>query len=181
MLQARSLRELSTGYYNTQQIESLIVTQRIEKKHFYPVGDPVIYVATNGTEATASAPEQIVGVASLMPYAPMISALFVHPEFVRRGVASRLLRRLEAIAYERRYEALSVTASLVAIPCYQSAGYRIVHHCEIQSQAEKIGCAFMHKSLPLRPMNPKEKAARSQLIWLAVGMGVLILVAIALL
>ena len=52
-----------------------------------------------------------------------VTAVYVHPDHVRRGVGSALLDRLEAHARDEGLDALSLTASLNAVPFYERAGY----------------------------------------------------------
>jgi len=52
-----------------------------------------------------------------------IDAVFVHPEYTRTGIATSLVRQLEARARMRGIEALKLLASLNATDFYASLGY----------------------------------------------------------
>lgn len=54
-----------------------------------------------------------------------IMALYVHPDRVRRGIASDLLRRAEAAIAAAGHERVRVTAALVARAFYECQGYRV--------------------------------------------------------
>lgn len=54
-----------------------------------------------------------------------ITALYVHPQFTRRGISTHLLRKVERIAIVHNMRMLRVAASLTAQPFYQANGYRV--------------------------------------------------------
>lgn len=89
-----------------------------------------------------------VGFATLRPQLGTIVAVYVHPEFGRRGIASALLSQLEADAAALGIAELSLDASLNAEAFYASRGYvagpRAVHH--LRSGAA-IACVPMRKRL----------------------------------
>ena len=55
-----------------------------------------------------------------------VRAVYVHPDFARRGVGSALLAELERRARDRGFETLVLTASLNAVPFYEHRGYEAV-------------------------------------------------------
>lgn len=55
-----------------------------------------------------------------------VRAVYVHPDFARRGVGSALLAELERRARDRGFETLVLTASLNAVPFYERRGYAAV-------------------------------------------------------
>ncbi|WP_340097665.1 GNAT family N-acetyltransferase [Salinibaculum salinum] len=52
-----------------------------------------------------------------------IDAVYVRPEYARRGIATSLVRQLEMRARMQGIEGLSIIASLNARPFYESLGY----------------------------------------------------------
>ncbi len=52
-----------------------------------------------------------------------IDAVFVHPEYTRRGIATSLVRQLENRARMRDISGLTIVSSLNAVAFYESVGY----------------------------------------------------------
>jgi GNAT superfamily N-acetyltransferase len=55
--------------------------------------------------------------------AAKIRAFFVHPEWVRRGIASLILKTCEDAAYARGFRRFEMGATLTGIPMYAARGY----------------------------------------------------------
>jgi GNAT superfamily N-acetyltransferase len=55
--------------------------------------------------------------------AAKIRAFFVHPEWVRRGIASQILQTCENAAYARGFRKFEMGATLTGIPMYAARGY----------------------------------------------------------
>ena len=142
-LQARSIKELSGPHYNAAQIQSLVVTQTVSICHFLPLIGSQIYVTLDATRPSA---RMITGMGYLMNNCPIISGLFVHPSFARQRIGTHILQHLEKIARRRSYPSLLVTASLMAVPFYRSAGYEVQQSYQINSLGQPIDCKLMTKS-----------------------------------
>jgi GNAT superfamily N-acetyltransferase len=54
-----------------------------------------------------------------------IRAFFVHPDFVRRGIGTMLLRASEQAAYDAGFRACEMGATLAGVPLYLRHGYEI--------------------------------------------------------
>lgn len=67
--------------------------------------------------------DKIVGYGVLNGPKERIDAVYVHPEYARRGIASSLVRQLEMRARMQNIEELSLVASLNARIFYESLGY----------------------------------------------------------
>jgi GNAT superfamily N-acetyltransferase len=52
-----------------------------------------------------------------------IRAFFVHPDFVRRGLARELMRTCEAEAKAHGFRAAELMATLTGVPLYRACGY----------------------------------------------------------
>ncbi|VXC27595.1 GNAT family N-acetyltransferase [Massilia sp. 9I] len=92
---------------------------------------------------------QALGFAVLNLETGELDAAFVDPAQQGRGIARRLLASLDALALEHGFQRLFLSASLNAVPFYESAGYVEVrretypHRSGIQLES-----VFMEKTLP---------------------------------
>jgi GNAT superfamily N-acetyltransferase len=77
-----------------------------------------------------------------------IAAVYVHPDFLRRGIGLMLLRKAEEAARERRVTSVHLHATLNAVSFYQSSGYSIDHFKTLQMRGGALlRCALMRKAL----------------------------------
>lgn len=175
-LQSSSLRVLASKDYGPEEIESLVRSQA--KARFY---SEVIFVAI--------CQEKIVGFASLLIHKYQIGGVYVHPEFSRQGIGSRLLEVVENTAIEKGYKSLSVLSSLTAIDFYQKQGYQMHSHRYFWSE-EKVSIlsGILNKRLIEAEKSDRERIAFSatensdRRIWvLALALIVVVSIAIALL
>jgi GNAT superfamily N-acetyltransferase len=56
--------------------------------------------------------------------AAKIRAFFVHPDWVRRGIATLLLKECEDAAYARGFRRFEMGATLTGVPMYAARGYK---------------------------------------------------------
>lgn len=113
-IQTDALRILCTKEYSKHQIEALIA--RNIRHSSYGGSDDITIVA--------EVDRTVVGCAALMNC--RISALFVHPQFARQGIGSKLLQSLEYVALQNHIPSLKVAASLTAQRFYQIHGYQFL-------------------------------------------------------
>jgi len=107
----------------------------------------------------AECSKRLVGFASLAVHGPYIGAMFVHPDFVRKGIGTRLLTAIESAAIEKRYKAIYVLSSLSAVKFYQANGYEVIGKFGFWSENKTwIPCRNMHKQLI--PITEREKWTR---------------------
>ena len=133
-----SVRALSANYYTPQQIESAIL-------YIFGVDTQLI---ADGTYFVAESEGQIVGCggwskrktlfggdqmkdvedALLDPAvdAARIRAFFVHPDWARRGIGTRIIRACEEAAREAGFTRLELAATLPGEPLYRAVGYRAI-------------------------------------------------------
>jgi putative acetyltransferase len=78
-----------------------------------------------GTTLVARHAGVCVAFAQLFP-ADHVEMLYVAPDWARRGVASALLARLEAMAREQGADVLRAEASALARPVFERAGFSLV-------------------------------------------------------
>ena len=68
-----------------------------------------------------------------------IDSLYVHPDYQRRGIAKQLYVALEQWASLQKIDELSVDASKVSKPLFESVGFKVRH----RSYQEKRGVVIM--------------------------------------
>ena len=56
--------------------------------------------------------------------AAKIRAFFVHPEWARRGIATRILEACEQAGHASGFRRFEMTATLTGLPLYKARGYR---------------------------------------------------------
>ena len=138
-----SARALSVGFYDERQAESAI-------QYVFGVDTQLIQ---DGTYYVAEAAGQIVGCGGwskrktlyggdqakaaedplLDPAteAARIRAFFVHPDWARRGVASRLMATCESAARQANFTTLELVATLPGEPLYKAFGYEPIDGFDI--------------------------------------------------
>jgi GNAT superfamily N-acetyltransferase len=134
-VQANSLRNLSSSY-SSIQIDSLIRGQAAVRFK----GDEIIVVAEYENE--------VIGFACIAADKPSIAGVYVHPNFIRRGIGSQLLEALEKIAIERRDETINVLSSLATENFYRANGYQLIRKSGFHSERTTwIPCVNLKKEL----------------------------------
>ena len=73
--------------------------------------------------------DEIVGFAIWVPHreepkTAHIKSVYVHPDWARRGIGTKLIKRAEQDALSSGYERFTVGASLNGLPFYAAVGYR---------------------------------------------------------
>ena len=90
----------------------------------------------------------LAGFGEVVPQRNELLAIYVNPDFVRRGVGSAIIRELERLAREKNMTHLNLDASITAVPFYKAHGYyslgRGVHNFR---NGNKMDCVKMKKDL----------------------------------
>ena len=63
--------------------------------------------------------------------AAKIRAFFIHPEWARRGIGSRILETCEAAARAAGFTRFEMGATLTGVPMYRARGYVELEHLEV--------------------------------------------------
>jgi putative acetyltransferase len=142
-LQSHSLKTLCAQDYTPEQLTVLLEDQAKARRMM----DEILFVA--------EVEQQIVGFASLLKPTiyhthteSSIGAIYVDPDWVRRGIASQLLARLENTAVQTQIHTLQVMASLTAVPFYRSQNYQSKQATGFWIQDQVwIPCQLLEKSL----------------------------------
>jgi putative acetyltransferase len=136
-IQIDAIQVICSHDYNTEQIAALLDDKQLQ----YSVGNEwgeIVFVA--------EIEDTIVGFSALLRH--RVSAVYVHPHYVRRGIGRQLLTALEREAVSRHIKRLAVMASLTAQPFYQACGYQIVGECSlISDHGVYVPCIDMEKCL----------------------------------
>jgi GNAT superfamily N-acetyltransferase len=96
----------------------------------------------------AEVDEEIVGYGALNAMDDRVDALYVHPDFHGRGIATALLKQLELSAEFQEVERLDIMAAVNAVPFYESAGYWELEDEETTIEDVDMKFVRMRKQLP---------------------------------
>ena len=159
-LHSQSIQQLCTADYNPAQIQALL-----EDKKVY------------GTKSWGD----VVGFSALMQ--GTVSAMYVHPKWIRQGIGKCLLQAIEREAIFRRWQWLFVKASITAVPFYQACGYQILHPTQMMvARREWVPCVDMQKQLLVTINRQRLPSRQAETCWQIVQsclVGFIVLVAIA--
>jgi putative acetyltransferase len=131
-LQQCSLQVLCQKDYSVEQVKVLLKDKRDYKN--WKWGETVFVAEYERT---------IVGFAARNQN--WITAVYVHPEFTRKGIGSRLLNILEDDSRACGINSLFVDASITAKPFYDSLGYQMRTPVLICVRGVQVHCIEMRK------------------------------------
>jgi len=134
-----SVRTLCTNDYTPEQIEAWVGRSEPEnfRKALVERGETVFVAEIEGV---------IAGFSSL--FKDEIYAVYIHPEYTRQGVGTRLLNAVEKEAIFQQIKKLKLVSSITAKPFYQANGYQVVEHSfHTLPSGIQIPCVYMEKSL----------------------------------
>ncbi len=133
-LQRLSLRALGRGKYSDREIESYL--RHTETLEAYLVEDATYFVACEvgrivgcggwslkppAYGAMTRGPARVAGGA-----AAKVRAMYVHPDYARRGVGSLVLAAIERAIAAAGHRTAALDATLSGVPLYERRGYRAV-------------------------------------------------------
>lgn len=133
-IQLDALQLITAMDYNEEQLEALLESKKMPRG-----SDEIIFIA--------EIDRQIVGFASLLDSFNTIGAVFVDPNFIRRGVGSRLLIKIEQEARKHGVPVLWVCSSITACNFYQANGYRTLRTTFLPLGSTYIPCKQMRKRI----------------------------------
>ncbi len=156
-----SVRVLGGNYYSPRQIESALI-------YIFGVDSQLIL---DGTYFVAESGEHLVGCGGWSKRRTMfggdqsksgnsdellepakdparIRAFFVHPQWSRKGIGSRIVRACEEAGREAGFTSVELVATLPGEPLYLAMGYRVMRRLEIpMPDGERLPAAHMEKRL----------------------------------
>lgn len=146
----RAIRASAASHYTEDELDAWV--ERVQPETYLGLlGTRRLVVAESaGTEGT-----RIVGFGELLPEEAVIEAIYVDPDWERRGIGTALARVLEDDVVARGLPWLVSDASLNAIPFYQALGFRQVALDRHElAPGIHIACAVMEKHLDAPPGTP---------------------------
>jgi putative acetyltransferase len=136
-----AVRVTCATHYAPFEIDGWVGTQRNDA-YAPPFATCDIFVACEGND------DHVIGFSQLNPTMYEIEAVYVHPDYGRRGIGAQLLRHAEDAARSRGLRALRLAASLNAVAFYRACGF--VAHAEAMYRLNSgisIRCVPMTKTL----------------------------------
>lgn len=76
-----------------------------------------------------------------------ITGVYVHPDYLRNGIGSKLLEKILEDARNRGLEELTAEASVTAKEFYQSHGFEVVKRTVHETSGEELEAFLMEKNL----------------------------------
>ena len=140
---ARSVRELSTGFYTAAQIEAALVavfgvdTQLIADGTYYVIESPTGFAAAGGWSfrRTLYGGDQMKGASDPRLDAATeparIRAFFVDPDWARRGLARELYAECSCAARAAGFRSFELMATLPGEPLYFALGFGVLERTTV--------------------------------------------------
>jgi GNAT superfamily N-acetyltransferase len=92
---------------------------------------------------------ETVGFASLSQLASQIDAVYIHPQWMHRGIGRKLVAALEKLAQKKGRQKLTVIAAPITSPFYETQGYQVVStYPYALDNGEILPCNLLEKPLP---------------------------------
>lgn len=156
-----SVCALSAGYYTSTQIASALFhvfgvdTQLILDETYFVAGMENSIVGSGGWSKRATLfggdQSKLAGVDRLLDpekEAARIRAFYVHPQWSRRGIASRILESCEDAARKAGFSRIELVATLPGEPLYLARGYEKAEPIQIETaDGESLAAFRMTKCL----------------------------------
>jgi GNAT superfamily N-acetyltransferase len=133
-----SMAALGARYYDAPQIASAVTyiavvdRQLIDDRTYFVITDSDRVVACGGWSARrklfTGTSEQAAAEGMLDPAtdAARVRAMFVHPDYARRGLGRMILDASEAAAQRAGFTRFELMATLPGVPLYEACGYEAV-------------------------------------------------------
>lgn len=76
-----------------------------------------------------------------------LDRLYVHPDYLRKGIASKLVEELEEYAKKHGSHVINVTASITSKPFFESKGYAVIEEQINERRGERLLRYLMEKKI----------------------------------
>ena len=134
----RAIQEVCKSHYSQKEIEDWSEALK-PTRYNEPIRRGSFFVAVDDNV--------IVGFGNLNQDSGEIEAVYVAPEYVRRGVGREILQALESVARDVGLTVLRLSSSLNAVQFYENAGYRRQQQRRYLLPCEMVACLPMAKEL----------------------------------
>jgi putative acetyltransferase len=138
VIQVCAIKKLSKPYYTPKELQSLI-EDKSKLRNF----NESIWVAI-----VEDIPVGFIAIANDKPW---INGLFVHPDFARQKIGTKLIKTIEKEVMKLNWRCLWVYASLNGRAFYQAQGYRVLKQDKILLQRQSFPVVLMKKKLITKP------------------------------
>jgi GNAT superfamily N-acetyltransferase len=128
-MQALAMRVLGAGYYSPGQIEAFLTHVGtlddflLQEGGYHLAEAGGMPIASGGWSLRRAAYEATAAQDGINGGRPKIRSVFVHPHWVRRGLARRLVTLAETEAWAAGHTAIDLAATLSGMPLYEALGY----------------------------------------------------------
>jgi GNAT superfamily N-acetyltransferase len=134
-----SIKGLCGSHYRQEQVETWANV---------PPPDDFADVIGKRDFLVAECQREIVGFGFVNRERAEFEAIFIAPEFARRGIGTAILTALEEIARHAGLQRLTLSSSLNAVSFYRAAGYRAIEETTWHHPAGfSLECVAMTKEL----------------------------------
>lgn len=76
-----------------------------------------------------------------------LDRLYVHPDYLRKGIASKLVEELEEYAKKHGSHVIHVTSSITSKPFFESKGYAVIEEQINERRGERLLRYLMEKKI----------------------------------
>lgn len=76
-----------------------------------------------------------------------LDRLYVHPDYLRKGIASKLVEELEEYAKKHGSHVINVTSSITSKPFFESKGYAVIEEEINERRGERLLRYLMEKKI----------------------------------
>jgi putative acetyltransferase len=90
---------------------------------------------------------KIIGFGDYVSEEAEITGIYVHPDYLRQGIASQLLAKIKEDAEKRGIEKLSLISTVSAKDFYEEHGYRVLESIMYETGGEELETFKMEKEL----------------------------------
>lgn len=139
----RAQRETLAGVYPKKVIEKFCdwsspsgVLKKSEKRDYW--------VALEETSKSVKK-EKIIGICGIEK--ERIKTMFVHPNFHKKGVGRKLLKKVESVAKKRKIKLMRVESTTYAEPFYAKCGYERIRKNHVKFKGISFDVVRMKKKI----------------------------------